>query len=231
MSDEMTKRLRPVSRRRFLRAAGVISGGAAGAAVPFLGAGSVVVAQVPLSNTPAGCTDLAPSQGYLVVDSKKCAGCASCMLACSMVHEKKANLSLSRIQIVQTALLPYPSDLDIYQCRQCVDPLCVRECPTGALHVDAAHGNVRTVRSSECIGCGNCLQACPGVPRRTVWNHTTNRSMTCDLCADTPYWTHTGGPGGTQACVLACPMGALQVVTAVPDQTETAGYEVNLRRG
>jgi len=32
------------------------------------------------------------SEGYLIVDSKKCAGCIACMLACSLVHEEKRTL-------------------------------------------------------------------------------------------------------------------------------------------
>ena len=232
MAEGHTKQSRRMSRRRFLGAAGVVAGGAAaatGSALPFLAPGTVVLAQIPLSETPAGCRDLAASEGYLVVDSKKCAGCTTCMLACSMVHEGKASLSLSRIQIVQTAFLPYPHDLDVRQCRQCVDPLCVRECPTGAMHVDTANGNVRRINAKECIGCQNCLQACPHAPHRTVYNYDPDHSGKCDLCVDTPYWAHEGGPAGTQACVLACSIGALKVITDIPDQTDTAGYEVNLR--
>ncbi len=40
---------------------------------------------------------------YLVVDTKKCDGCCSCMAACSLVHEGEGNYSLSRIQIAQDA--------------------------------------------------------------------------------------------------------------------------------
>ena len=41
------------------------------------------------------------SQGYLLVDTKKCQGCATCMLACSLVHEGKQSLYLARIQVLQ----------------------------------------------------------------------------------------------------------------------------------
>ena len=53
--------------------------------------------------------------------------------------------------------------------------------------------------------------------------------MKCDLCIDTPYWNEKGGPGGKQACVENCPMKAIKFVAETPVQTETEGYDVNLR--
>ena len=227
MSEENKKEATQISRRKFLKGGSLVVGGAAAAiagATSLLGASRVVSAEV------ASSCKVPSSEGYLVVDTKKCSGCTSCMLACSMVHEKKANLSLSRIQIVQTAVAPFPYDLDIYQCRQCVDPLCVQDCPVGAQHVDTANGNVRTVDTSKCIGCGQCLEACPHPAHRSIWNQVTNKAMKCDLCIDAPYWKEKGGPEGKQACVAACPMEALKVVTTIPEQTDSLGYDVNLRK-
>ncbi len=65
----------------------------------------------------------AKSEGYLVVDTKKCSSCQSCMLACSLVHEWKENTSLSRIQILQDAFERFPNDLSQEQCRQLVPSL------------------------------------------------------------------------------------------------------------
>jgi protein NrfC len=226
MSEEDKEEPRQLSRRKFLKGGGLIVGGAAAA----IAGGTSLLVSREVARAEAPCT-VPSSQGYLVVDSKKCSGCASCMLACSMVHEKKASLSLSRIQIVQTPLAPFPFDLDIHQCRQCASPLCIQNCPTGAQHVDAAHGNVRTVDTSKCVGCGACLTACPHPAHRTIWNHVAEKAMKCDLCIDTPYWKEKGGPGGKQACVAACPMEALKVVTKLPDQTDTWEYDVNLRKG
>jgi protein NrfC len=62
------------------------------------------------------------SEGYLLVDTKKCQGCLSCMLACSLVHEGTENLSLARIQILQNSFAKFPDDLTMAQCRQCVEP-------------------------------------------------------------------------------------------------------------
>ena len=62
------------------------------------------------------------SEAYILVDSKKCQGCLSCMMACSLVHEGEASLSLARIQVMQNILRNWPDDISIVQCRQCANP-------------------------------------------------------------------------------------------------------------
>jgi Fe-S-cluster-containing hydrogenase component 2 len=107
------------------------------------------------------------SGGYLLVDVKKCQGCMSCMLACSLVNEGVENLSLSRIQVIQNSFDKWPHDLTIEQCRQCVDPACVTACPEDALTADARFGNVRRVVDVEkCTGCGACIEECSYTPSR-----------------------------------------------------------------
>ena len=61
--------------------------------------------------------EIPPSDGYLLVDTNKCQGCASCMLACSLVHEGVESLSLSRIQVMQNTFESFPDDLTSEQCR------------------------------------------------------------------------------------------------------------------
>lgn len=200
--------------------------------------GSVVAADVLLAATPGGITASAAekeaasypeSKAYLVYDSKKCMGCTTCMLACSLTHYGVQNLSLSRIQIIQDSFGKFPDDIKIAVCRQCVTPPCVINCPVGAAYIDTENGNIRRINEEECIGCKTCLEMCPQQPHRTVWNHIAEKSSKCDLCIDTPYWNEKGGPTGKQACVSACPMQALKVVYETPDQKETEGYNVNLR--
>jgi len=177
-----------------------------------------------------------PADGYLLVDIEKCQGCVSCMLACSLIHEGVESLSLSRIQIIQNSFASFPDDLTIEQCRQCVDPACVKICPTGALKADTSNGNVRVVDKAECIGCGLCYDACPYTPSRaflapdkTFGNAVKSRK--CDLCANAPYhWDEGGGgPEGKQACVEICPVGAIMFTKEIPEQDGDGGYKVNLR--
>ena len=171
-----------------------------------------------------------PSKGYIVYDSRLCYGCQSCMYACSMTHEGAASPSLSRIQIIRDApsFTKYPYDIVMSVCRQCVTPLCVQNCPTGACHVDTENGNVRVIDEEECVGCMNCIESCPQRPHRTVWNPVKEASMKCDLCLNTPYWSKKGGPDGHQACVENCPAKALKLVAEPPSQTDVNGYDVNL---
>ncbi len=169
------------------------------------------------------------SEGYLLVDSTLCTGCRNCMLACSLVHEGKTSLSLSRIQVLQDVLGRFPEDIQIRQCRQCPVPECVESCPTGALHADTADGNLRTVKEAECNGCEACLKACPYPPGLMIWHSEKNVAVKCDLCADTPYWNESGGLRGRQACVEVCPMRAIALTSKLPVQTGDEGYEVDLR--
>ena len=242
MGEEELKGMGP-SRRDFLKGitAGVIGGGAmisgvfvgsAGGIVSEVGVGGKQQAPFPAAvGYTASFKSKAPprSQGYLLVDTKKCSSCQSCMVACSLTHTGKENVSLSRIQIIFDSWGKYPDDAAQMQCRQCIYPMCLAACPTGALHADEKFGNVRTVDKDLCIGCQRCIEACPFAPNRTIWYSQASYSQKCDLCADTPYWSEKGGPGGKQACVEVCPLKAISFTAEVPTQAGYAGYNVNLR--
>jgi len=167
------------------------------------------------------------SEGYLIVDTRKCSGCTSCMLACSMVHSGQSNYSLSRIQITQDSFGKFPEDININQCRQCPYPACVDACPTGAMHADPETG-VRTVDEAKCIGCERCVNACPFTPSRVQWNALDKNAQKCDLCKDSPFWDQEGGPDGVRACESVCPMGAISFTSEIPVQTDAGYNEVDL---
>jgi len=181
-------------------------------------------------------TRIPPSHGYLLVDVKKCQGCISCMLACSLVHEGVQNPSLARIQIIQNSFESYPDDLTIEQCRQCVESACVEACPENAITAPAAFGHARVIDKTRCIGCGECQTSCPFTPGRPVVSpdeqfNNEIKAAKCDLCSQTPYhWDKAGGgPGGKMACVEVCPVGAIKFTTSIPSQEGDQGYKVNLR--
>lgn len=218
-----------ISRRRFIEISGTTF------LVAALGCSGKEKGQFLKHNFPeAAKADLLkikipPSKGYLLVDVKKCQGCLTCMLVCSLAHEGKENLSLSRIQIRQDPFEKFPFDITIGQCRQCLEPACIEACPTKALHVDEKNGNIRTVDTDKCIGCLACLESCRYDPGRMIWNFEEKRAQKCDLCSNTPYWNTQGGVGGKQICVEMCPVGALKFVNHIPLQEGNSGYQVNLR--
>ena len=160
----------------------------------------------------------------------------SCMLACSLVHEGGENLSLSRIQVIQDPFGKWPHDVTVEQCRQCVEAYCVKACPVGALKANPRFGNIRMVDADACTGCGECFEACPYMPSRSVIGPderylNNEKARKCDLCAGAAFhWDPIGGgPKGKQACVEVCPVKAIKFTDQLPPQEGDSGYKVNLR--
>jgi protein NrfC len=209
------------SRRGFLKIVGVFAIGAAGA--------GLMSCEEAINSETA-------SLGYILVDSRKCQGCLTCMIACSLANEGGASLSLSRIQVAVNAFACYPDDVRSTQCRQCEDPKCVSKCPNGALIIDKDHSNIRRVNPDDCIGCGRCIMACPHEPKRPIVAPDQRydgllKSRKCELCLNAPYHfaPQGGGIDGVRACEAACPLGAIKFTTEMPVQDGNGGYDVNLR--
>lgn len=179
-------------------------------------------------------SEIPASMGYLLVDSKKCQGCRSCMLGCSLVNEGNQSLRSSRIQVIQDSFKEYPKDITIAQCRQCEEPNCLEACVTGALHIDKDNGNVRSINPGDCIMCGSCVAACPHTPSRSLYGPNNESAIKCDLCVSASYkenwpFDEKGGPGGKQACVENCSLKAIQFTLEMPNQIGNKGYDTNLR--
>src|SRR5205807_526614 len=85
-------------------------------------------------------------------------------------------------------------------CMHCETPTCAEVCPADAIK-RGADGVVRTALEARCVGCSNCVLACPfGVPKM---NSDFDLMMKCDLCYDR---TSTGR---RPMCATVCPSGAL----------------------
>jgi len=218
MGKRKKQSLDVITRRQFLKSAGVLGiAAAAGGTIFFPGK---LIAAIP------------NSAGFLLVDMKKCQGCGTCMMACSMAHSGVASYTLSRIQILQDSFANWPDDVFMAICRQCKDAPCVEVCPVTPVKANKPnpkYGYVRMIDQKLCIGCKLCLTRCPYIPSRIQWNHSSGKSQKCDLCADTPYLGEKGGPGGIQACVKVCPVNAITFSKTMPDQTDEESYHVNLR--
>jgi len=122
----------------------------------------------------------------LVIDSDRCTGCNSCMLACAFVHSTRFSYDESRVLIVRDLVRSASS---VRVCVQCDDAPCISACPVHAL--TRKEGSMQIVLDQDkCTGCGRCVDACPfdGVG----FNQETSMPLICDLC------------DGDPACVNAC---------------------------
>lgn len=215
MEEQHTTESRKITRRQLL-----IGTGAVGAVLILPGRLLAIPVKIP------------DSEGYLLVDLKKCQGCGTCMMACALAHTGVASYSLSRIQVQQDSFANWPDDIFMAVCRQCEDAPCVSVCPVRPVRAnkpDPEWGYTRMIDQQLCIGCKQCLARCPYTPSRIQWDEARQKSQKCDLCADTPYLDEKGGPGGMQTCVRVCPVNAITFTTEMPDQGSASSYVTNLR--
>ncbi|NKF52801.1 dimethylsulfoxide reductase subunit B [Shewanella sp. WXL01] len=89
-------------------------------------------------------------------------------------------------------------------CNHCSEPVCVKACPTGAMHKRREDGLVH-VATELCVGCSSCAKACPyDAPQLD----TERKVMTkCDGCFDRLQ------EGKQPICVESCPMRAIDFGT------------------
>lgn len=169
---------------------------------------------------------------FVIADSSKCIGCRACEVACFAVHNKNNNVGytvgtvtipvIPRLYIVKTPLVTMP-----IQCRQCEDAPCAKSCSVGAI---SQKDNTIVIDEKKCIGCKNCLMACPfgaidllpqyddgkeviqfnlkeesGDDLEKVLKSTAYK---CDLCIE----------NDKQECINACPNNALRLVRPLEEK-------------
>ena len=125
----------------------------------------------------------------------RCDGCGDCVIACTQAKSGSSELAHSRIRIMPAAA---GGGFELALCRQCADPICVMDCPSGAL---AKNGDTGVIDWAEetCVNCLLCTAGCAfaGIVYEAEVGHVTK----CDLC------------DGEPACVAACSSGALEYRT------------------
>ena len=116
----------------------------------------------------------------LVVDPGKCTGCRNCQLVCSFRFQRAYSYSDGAIRVRKFE----PTCLNVpLLCEHCVDPECVRVCPTEALRKDRETGMV-IMLPEECTGCMSCVEACPF---GAIFPRPGGKLVAlCDLCQGDP---------------------------------------------
>ena len=153
----------------------------------------------------------------MVIKTHLCTGCQTCSVACKM-----ENLTLPGCaRTVMTERIDATWQVSV--CMQCENPPCVPVCPADATRKNEL--GMITVDQETCIGCGNCIEACPygarhmnpdrGYFREPLAFETTSRKAKeahrrqvagrvdkCDWCL------HRVRAGRPPMCVEACTTGA-----------------------
>ena len=125
----------------------------------------------------------------LIVEPEKCIGCLLCQFACSKDSGKYRGEQLSKMRIWENEEAGIRKQL---VCIQCDEHYCVEACSVDAI-IFNSELNIYFVKQDECIGCGQCVDACPhdGVFMGPEY------ALKCDLC------------GGSPRCAEACVPGAI----------------------
>jgi CRP-like cAMP-binding protein/Fe-S-cluster-containing dehydrogenase component len=142
-------------------------------------------------------------ESVLLIDLTTCTHCDDCVRGCASVHDGVPRF-IREGERFRNWLIPT-------SCYQCLDPVCMMDCPTGAISRDldltvTINGPLHPTRA--CIGCRKCEKNCPWgnivmVPFESKQvPETTERATKCDKCA-----SRADRPG-VPACVEMCPHGS-----------------------
>lgn len=143
----------------------------------------------------------------MVIDTKHCVGCQTCTVSCKISNEVPGTAHWNHMESLDgdvlyqsTGTFPHPTlAFRPMLCNHCDDPACVNNCPSGAMHKEAATGIV-LVNQDVCIACGYCDWVCPyGAPSMDDVNHVMSK---CTFCAERV------AEGIEPFCVASCPANA-----------------------
>jgi len=125
-----------------------------------------------------------------------CVGCRMCELSCAFNKTNRFTPAKSRIWIKRDE---ENGIFDPIICRHCAKPPCEKACPIEGekpIYRDKKSGIVRLKSDKGCIGCYECVRACPFGSIRI--DPEDGDVFKCDLC------------NGDPECVTWCPTGAIQ---------------------
>ncbi len=168
-------------------------------------------------------------RGWLI-QLDKCIGCDSCSIACKSENNTRPVSSpmpfkngrgllpdhVSYRWVVKKEGGAYPNpvlDFVTCACNHCQHPACLASCPVSDANDPSNEKNAIFKRASDgivlinqelCIGCKNCIQACPyGAPQ---FNSATGKVEKCTFCV------HRQEAGFLPACITTCVGNVIQLV-------------------
>ena len=140
---------------------------------------------------------------FIVADAANCIGCHACEVACVTSHHQDSWPQQRDDFLPRIRVFFHRNASSATTCHHCNDAPCVGSCPTQALQFE--NDSVQ-FKQALCIGCKNCVVACPFGAIEMVANDDDGPQLAqkCDLCSQ--------HPSGEQACVASCPTQALRLM-------------------
>jgi Fe-S-cluster-containing dehydrogenase component len=153
----------------------------------------------------------------MFIDPSRCIGCRACEAACRECDTHKGE-SMIMVDFIDrgTSVATQPTI-----CMHCEDPVapCAQVCPVLAILI-SPDGVVQQAEPSRCIGCRNCVYACPfGVPKFDIEARLMKK---CNLCYDRT------SQDLKPWCAQACPTQAIWYGTYEEFVNEREGRAVNV---
>jgi len=150
-------------------------------------------------------------------DATACVGCHCCEAACNELQNNPTDVKWRRVGEMEGGIFPNVSQLfNSMSCNHCIEPECLRGCPTNS-YVKFEDSGIVWHDDDSCIGCHYCTWNCPyEVP---VFNEDRGIVTKCDMCHDKL------AVGETPACVQACPAGAIEIEVVHKEEWIKYGME------
>ncbi len=169
----------------------------------------------------------------MVVDLRRCVGCQTCTAACKQANGTPPGVQWRRVLDIESGEFPnVQRNFLPVACMHCDEPACEEVCPTTA--TKKRDDGLVSIDYDLCIGCANCVMACPYEARSIVHEAEfaygdkpmaneaqmfdpakVNVSTKCTFCIDRMDRAAETGqvpgvdPEVTPACVNSCISGAM----------------------
>lgn len=154
------------------------------------------------------------SERQLYIDPSRCIGCNACVEACAEC-DTHAGISMIHLETIQRGDTVQTTPV---LCMHCDEPACAAVCPADAIK-RTPDGVVHTSLKPRCIGCSNCVFACPfGVPK---YHAGFDQMIKCDMCYDRT------SIGKKPMCATVCPSQAIMFCTPEELASKRQGTPIN----